>query len=570
MIRLGKDIDIDLQFGFYAAYNLVFSPLANVPGPLFAKVSGLLSYYHALKGDHHLWIWQCHQIYGTRLPTWQAMLPRITCTSKRPVDMIQGQKVRLTPDIVSFQSAQALRDILGFKSNVSRSKDYEIYQKDEMDVSTITTSDLALHHKKRRVLNLIFTEKSIRAAGVFIQKHVDRWNELLTDEEGKNWSQPKNISEWNDYLVFDILCDLCFGKSLDIKEPGENGFRDIPKTIHSYMKFIYPVSSIRVLGRLAGTNIVKISRSPWVGLLLWLKPRGVNRLFEILTPSDVKAYFAFLDESVAARSKAEQKSEQVSKDGKEVRQDMFHFIYQAVDPDTGKRAYSPRELWSEVSLLVGAGSDTTAVTLSSFFFHIVRNPRLYGKLVKEIRTTFNSAEEIVSGPKLSSCKYLRACVDETLRISPVVASGLYRTVLPGGQKINGEFYPAGVTVTTSGFSSGRSDEYGDPNVYRPERWIVDDEAGVTAEDVARISTYMRPFSAGWSNCVGQNLAILELLLTIARTLYRLDVRAAPGSTLGEGNPDLGWGRRNRNEFQLFDAFISVVDGPMVQFKKREA
>lgn len=496
--------------------------------------------------------------------------PILLLTSKRPVDMIQGQKVRLTPNIVSFQSAQALRDILSFKSNVQRSKDYEIYQKDEMDVSTINTTDVALHHKKRRILNLIFTEKSIRAAGVFIQKHVDRWNELLTDEEGKNWSPPKNMAEWSDYLVFDILCDLCFGSSLDIKEPGENRFRNIPKTIHSYLKFIYPVRSIRLLRRLAGTNIVKISRSPCVGLLLWLKPRGLNRLLEILTPSDVKAYFAFLDESIAARSNAEQESEQLSKGGKEVRQDMFHFIFHAVDPDTGKRAYSQEELWSEVSLLVGAGSDTSAVTLSSFFFYIVRNPKLYGKLVKEIRSTFDSAEEIVSGPKLSSCKYLRACVDETLRITPVVASGLYRTILPGGQKINGEFYPAGVTVTISGWPSGRSDEYGDPNVYRPERWIVDEDAGVTAEEVARISTYFRPFSAGWSNCVGQNLAILELLLTIARTLFRLDVRAAPGSTLGEGYPDLGWGRRNRNEYQVFDAFISMREGPMVQFKTREA
>ena len=419
-------------------------------------------------------------------------------------------------------------------------------------------------------MNLIFTEKSVRAAGTFIQKHVDLWNDLLTDEEGKDWSQPKNISDWNDYLVFDILCDLCFGRSLDIKEPGENAFRYIPRAIHSLLQFTYPVRQIGGLTRRAGANMMKMTRSPFVGLLLWLKPRGLSRLLTILTPSNVKAYYAFVDESVATRSKAEQEPEEVSKDGKEVRQDMFHFIFHAVDPDTGKRAYSQQQLKSEMILLVGAGSDTTAVILSSFFFYIVRNPGLYGKLVKEIRSTFNSAGEIVSGPKLSSCKYLRACVDETLRISPVVASGFYRTILPGGQMINGEFYPAGITVTTSGWSSGRSDEYGDPNVFRPERWIVDEEAGVTAEDVTRISTYMRPFSAGWSNCVGQNLAMLELLLTIARTLFRLEVRAAPGSTLGEGHPDLCWGRRNRNEYQLFDAYVSMRDGPMVQFKKREA
>ena len=316
-------------------------------------------------------------------------------------------------------------------------------------------------------------------------------------------------------------------------------------------------------------DIVKFTRSPLLGLLLWLKPRGLNRLFEIISPSDVKAYFAFIIESVTARREAEEMSEQLSKDGKEIRQDMFHFLFQAVDPDTGKQAYSRQELFAEANLLVIAGSDTTSVSLCSFFFYIVRNPGPYGKLVKEIRSTFDSVDEIGSGPKLSSCKYLRACVDETMRMTPAAPSELSRTVLAGGQIINGEFYPAGVTVGTSGWSSGRSDEYGDPHVYRPERWIVDEEAGRTAAEVARISTYMYPFSTGWGNCVGQNLAMLELLTTIARTLFRLDVRGEPGSTLGEGNLELGWGRRERKHFQLFDAYISMRDGPMIQFKKRE-
>ena len=61
--------------------------------------------------------------------------------------------------------------------------------------------------------------------------------------------------------------------------------------------------------------------------------------------------------------------------------------------------------------------------------------------------------------------------------------------------------------------------------------------------------------------------MLELLTTIARTLYRLDVKAAHGLTLGEGDPELGWGRRDRKQFQLYDAYISMRDGPMVQFKE---
>ena len=320
-------------------------------------------------------------------------------------------------------------------------------------------------------------------------------------------------------------------------------------------------------------NVIKFTRSPFVGLFLWLKSMCLDKLFEIISPADVKAYYAFLEESVAARREAEEVSERLGIDGstdeKGGRQDMLHFLLRAVDPDTGKKAYSPQELFAEASLLVVAGSDTTAITLSSFFFYIVRNPSPYKRLVKEIRSSFDSVHEIVGGPKLSSCKYLRACIDETMRIAPAVPTELSRVVLAGGQMIEGELYPAGITVGTSEWSNGRSDEYGDPHVYRPERWIVDEKAGVTAEEVARISSYLHPFLAGFRNCVGQNLAMLELLMTIARTLYRFDVRAEPGSTLGEGSPELGWGRRDRKQFQMDDAFVGIRNGPMIQFKKRE-
>ena len=40
----------------------------------------------------------------------------------------------------------------------------------------------------------------------------------------------------------------------------------------------------------------------------------------------------------------------------------------------------------------------------------------------------------------------------------------------------------------------------------------------------------------------------------------MDVRLAPGSTLGEGAPGLEWRRRDKNQFQLLDAFVAVRQG----------
>jgi hypothetical protein len=45
-------------------HRVYLNPLARVPGPFLAKVTCLPSFYHAIKGDRHIWIWQCFQIYG--------------------------------------------------------------------------------------------------------------------------------------------------------------------------------------------------------------------------------------------------------------------------------------------------------------------------------------------------------------------------------------------------------------------------------------------------------------------------------------------------------------------------
>ena len=50
------------------------------------------------------------------------------------------------------------------------------------------------------------------------------------------------MADWANYLVFDILGDLCYARSFGIKEPGPNELKFIPELICDYMKFGHPVS----------------------------------------------------------------------------------------------------------------------------------------------------------------------------------------------------------------------------------------------------------------------------------------------------------------------------------------
>lgn len=199
---------------------------------------------------------------------------------------------------------------------------------------------------------------------------------------------------------------------------------------------------------------------------------------------------------------------------------MFHYFLHAIDTETGLPAYSPDELFVETRLMIFAGSDTSTTSLAGAIFYLTRTPRVYARLVQEVRTTFQTLDEIRSGAKLWACSYLRACLDEAMRMSPPVPGDLTREVLPGGTDVDGMFVPGGTHLGTSRYPLHLNESvFPDPFIYRPERWIVDEKGGVSAADVARAESAFSPFSSGAQACIGKKLAYLELTITLARLLY---------------------------------------------------
>ena len=149
--------------------------------------------------------------------------------------------------------------------------------------------------------------------------------------------------------------------------------------------------------------------------------------------------------------------------------DLLHCLLQADDPEGGP-GFTPLELRAETELLLSAGFDTTSAVLAAMFFYLTRNASAYAKLSQEIRQTFARVDDIVTGQRLSSCKYLRAVIDEMMRMSPPGVAEGTREVLPGGIVIDDHVIPAGVNVGTALYALHHNqDIFHDPFVFRPER-----------------------------------------------------------------------------------------------------
>jgi cytochrome P450 len=208
--------------------------------------------------------------------------------------------------------------------------------------------------------------------------------------------------------------------------------------------------------------------------------------------------------------------------------------------------------------------------MCALLFYLSKCRQRYEKAANELRDVFNSVAEVRLGSQLESCKYFAACVKESLRISPPIGSSPWREIGEGGETIDGHFIPEGYTVGTGLYSLHHNAAYfHNPHEFIPERWLNSDESDTTGSNTKKSA--FNPFSSGPRSCIGESLAYLELLLTIASLLLVYDFRT-PERAYDELRADLGTqkpGRGNSEEFQLIDRIFGLSKGPMLQFRPRD-
>ncbi|KAI9036800.1 cytochrome protein [Aspergillus affinis] len=173
------------------------------------------------------------------------------------------------------------------------------------------------------------------------------------------------------------------------------------------------------------------------------------------------------------------------------------------------------EIVAEVSIMMNAGSDTTGIALNNVMFFLLRNPHCLKKLQEELDNVLDDDEIVAAYDKVKHLPYLRACLDESMRMFPPVSFNLPRRTPPEGANIFGNFIAGNTSVSMSAYVVHRDETiFPDPNVYRPERWL--------GEEGKDLQPYFVAFSAGARGCIGRNISYLERTVLLASLIYRYE------------------------------------------------
>ncbi|KAF2241119.1 averantin oxidoreductase [Trematosphaeria pertusa] len=205
------------------------------------------------------------------------------------------------------------------------------------------------------------------------------------------------------------------------------------------------------------------------------------------------------------------------------------------------------EIIANSGLFIIAGSETTATALSGLMARLIWNPQCYAKLAQEIRSTFAN-EESITFNAIVNLPYLNACIEEVLRIHPPVPAGPPRVVPPGGDSIDGYWVPGGVTVSVGAWASSHNPlHFRDPDAFIPERWL--DPA--YDSDVKKAT---QAFSLGPRNCIGKNLAYMEMRIVLARMLWNFDVISTDGAPLWNPEGEMKY----KKAFMVWEKSVVMV------------
>ncbi|KAF8306199.1 cytochrome P450 [Clavulina sp. PMI_390] len=199
-----------------------------------------------------------------------------------------------------------------------------------------------------------------------------------------------------------------------------------------------------------------------------------------------------------------------------------------------------------------AGRDTTACLLTFATYALSQHPEVLAKLREEILSVI-SPTDVPTYDSIRDLKYLRAVLNETLRLFPPVPLN-YRESIKADVWTAADdtrwFIPAGTATGYSVLSMHRDkDLWGeDALVFDPMRWIDERLARLTANPFMFL-----PFNAGPRICLGQQFAYNEasfMLVRLLQTFSSVTLRpdAQPNGSLPNvsGKWDMSPERESRN------------------------
>lgn len=330
----------------------------------------------------------------------------------------------------------------------------------------LLTSEGDFWLKQRRLIQPVFHKQRLER---FIQKISESTDEMLGDWEKKNGETVDVYNEMNR-VTLDIVGKTLF--SVNVKSEFDK--------VNSALTKI--MTAIR--------NRSRFMRFPlWVPLPSHLRIEHNRKV---------------LDETIS-----EIINQRKGETGKF--DDLLTMLMEVEDADTRERM-TDKQLRDEVLTIFIAGHETTANSLAFTLYLLSKNAEAKKKMQQEIDAVIGTGE--ITFEKLHRLEYTTMVIKEAMRLYPpawMIPREAAKDDVIGGYQIR-----KGDKVLASPYAMQRSPRYwSKPDAFMPERFTAEN-----MKDMPRYAYF--PFGGGARMCVGNNFAMMEMQIVLAKICALFD------------------------------------------------
>ncbi|KAJ8069260.1 hypothetical protein OCU04_002923 [Sclerotinia nivalis] len=429
------------------------------------------------------------EIPGPRTASWtrfwwvKTLYHKKTAHEMVRLDKEYGPIVRISPNSILVSDPETTRKVLGVGSIFARGPWFDSLRLDPYTTNVVSERNSKKHQQMRSILSAGLSGKDTDLE-LIIKKHVSRWIGILDNKytSANDRHVTVDLSKGLTFLTLDIITELCLGEPfycLD-KTTDPYGFLEALQTGVITQQYISVLLELKdflfFLGRF---DFIRSRIFPNKN-----DETGIGRVMGTIH-NIVERRLNGIGEKA------------------NLKQDMLNsFLSKGLTLDQAS---------SELVVVLTSGVVSTSYAAQSIISCMTANPQACCKLQNEIDSTVahenTGQDSSIKDCTLSKMPYLQACIAEGLRICPPISLLREHEVPSPGVILHGYRIPGGTFIGFNTIATQLQSVYGDhPEEFRPERWLIDDEAQL--KQMHRNLELVFGYSA--SKCLGINIANMEL------------------------------------------------------------
>ncbi|KAI0096385.1 cytochrome P450 [Nemania sp. FL0031] len=455
-------------------FQVVFSPLANIPGPRIAAFTYFCGIYYdvLLEGQYFRQIAKMHERYAM----------------KRPGKLDVCPIVRIDPYEVHFNDPEFIDPL--FLGLTRKTDKYEFTAQN----SIVATLNHDLHLKRRNTINAFFSSASIR-----------RLQHIMQEKMANLLIRLDKAVLLMHYVIkactSDVITKWAFGDLFHFMDEEDYAAPYMKSTDESHL-FNHAMCHFPIVGTILAKAPDWAIHTFLPGLSdMWNKKR------------------LWMEQVVNIKN---------SPNPDRVKSAIFEGIPNSNVPENEKEN---SRLAHKAQLVRFTGQGTTGMTLSAALYQLLANPKILKKVKDELAEVIPWARDIPTWHQIETLPYFNVVMQEVLRVHPGIVSRLPR-VSPDQPIIYQEkttrkqyVIPAGSpTNMTIQIAHMNPEVFEDSYKFRPERWLEDGNQ--------KLHRGFLGFARGTRNCIGMNFARQEMFIILATIIRKYDLyQGQEGPTL---------------------------------------